>query len=167
MYIKEAMPQTTVDISHSVRHFESILYQFKRDNLSRIDRDHYQKIMGLSVRQMDALGALNRLMTNRHDGIPLKTLAQDLRMSIPSASLLVDSMVKKGLFDRKENPRDRRSLCIRLSEEGEAKFQFLHNNMNQRVEELFSILPDEDRAAFCRIADTLYAHVFANTQKKS
>lgn len=35
-------------------------------------------------------------------------------MSIPSTSLLVDSMVKKGLFDRKENPRDRRSLCIRL-----------------------------------------------------
>ena len=30
-------------------------------------------------------------------------------MSIPSTSLLVDSMVKKGLFDRKENPRDRRS----------------------------------------------------------
>ncbi len=70
--------------------------------------------MGLSVRQMNALGALNRLMTNRQEGIPLKTLAHYLRMSIPSTSLLVDSMVKKGLFDRKENPRDRRSLCIRL-----------------------------------------------------
>lgn len=87
--------------------------------------------MGLSVRQMNALGALNHLMTNRQEGIPLKELAHYLRMSIPSTSLLVDSMVKKGLFDRKENPRDRRSLCIRLSEEGESRFQMLFNGMKK------------------------------------
>lgn len=103
------MLQTAADITASVHKFETILHQFKRDNLNEVDQSHYQKIMGLSVRQMNALGALNRLMTNRQEGIPLKTLAHYLRMSIPSTSLLVDSMVKKGLFDRKENPRDRRS----------------------------------------------------------
>lgn len=111
------MLQTAADITASVHKFETILHQFKRDNLNEVDQSHYQKIMGLSVRQMNALGALNHLMTNRQEGIPLKELAYYLRMSIPSTSLLVDSMVKKGLFDRKENPRDRRSLCIRLSEE--------------------------------------------------
>ena len=87
------MLQPAVDITTSVHKFETILYQFKRDNLNEVDQSHYQKIMGLSVRQMNALGALNRLMTNRHEGIPLKTLAHHLRMSIPSTSLLVDSMV--------------------------------------------------------------------------
>ena len=45
-----------------------------------------------------ALGALNHLMTNRQEGMPLKELAHYRRMSILSTSLLVDSMVKKGLF---------------------------------------------------------------------
>ena len=59
------MLQPAVDITTSVHKFETILYQFKRDNLNEVDQSHYQKIMGLSVRQMNALGALNRLMTNR------------------------------------------------------------------------------------------------------
>ncbi|PNC04345.1 MarR family transcriptional regulator [Akkermansia muciniphila] len=154
------MLQPAVDITTSVHKFETILYQFKRDNLNEVDQNHFQKIMGLSVRQMEALAALNRLMTDRHEGIPLKTLAHHLRMSVPSTSLLVDGMVKKGLFDRKENPRDRRSLCIRLSEEGESKFHQLHNGMKKRLESLFSILPEEDTENFCRTVNTLYNHVY-------
>ena len=109
----------------------------------------------------NALGALNHLMTNRQEGIPLKELAHYLRMSIPSTSLLVDSMVKKGLFDRKENPRDRRSLCIRLSEEGESRFQMLFNGMKEKLDTLFSTLSQEDKENFCRIVDTLYNHVYS------
>lgn len=154
------MLQPAVDITTSVHKFETILYQFKRDNLNEVDQNHFQKIMGLSVRQMEALAALNRLMTDRHEGIPLKTLAHHLRMSVPSTSLLVDGMVKKGLFDRKENPRDRRSLCIRLSEEGESKFHQLHNGMKKRLESLFSILPEEATENFCRTVNILYNHVY-------
>lgn len=157
------MLQTAADITASVHKFETILHQFKRDNLNEVDQSHYQKIMGLSVRQMNALGALNHLMTNRQEGIPLKELAYYLRMSIPSTSLLVDSMgmVKKGLFDRKENPRDRRSLCIRLSEEGESRFQMLFNGMKEKLDTLFNTLSQEDKENFCRIVDTLYNHVYS------
>ena len=147
------MLQTAADITASVHKFETILHQFKRDNLNEVDQSHYQKIMGLSVRQMNALGALNHLMTNRQEGIPLKELAHYLRMSIPSTSLLVDS--------RKENPRDRRSLCIRLSEEGESRFQMLFNGMKEKLDTLFSTLSQEDKENFCRIVDTLYNHVYS------
>ena len=43
------MLQPAVDITTSVHKFETILYQFKRDNLNEVDQSHYQKIMGLSV----------------------------------------------------------------------------------------------------------------------
>jgi len=155
------MLQPAPDITTSVHKFETILYQFKRDNLNEVDQSHYQKIMGLSVRQMNALSTLNRLMSNRQEGIPLKTLAHHLRMSIPSTSLLVDSMVKKGLFDRRENPRDRRSLCIRLSEDGEFRYQMLFNGMRRRLDTLFSILSQEDKENFRRIVDALYNHVYS------
>lgn len=158
------MVQPSLDITASVHQFEAILYQFKRDNLNdlnKVDQSHYQKIMGLSVRQMNALGALNQLMTNRQEGIPLKALAHHLRMSIPSTSLLVDSLVKKGLFDRKENPRDRRSLCIRLSEEGESRVQLLYNGMKKMVDDLFSTLTEEDQENFCRIVSILYNHLYS------
>ena len=41
------MLQPAVDITTSVHKFETILYQFKRDNLNEVDQSHYQKIMGL------------------------------------------------------------------------------------------------------------------------
>ena len=154
------MLQTAADITASVHNCETSLTPLNRDTRNEGAQSHTQKIMGLAVRQMNALGALNRLMTNRQEGIPLKTLAHYLRMSIPSTSLLVDSMVKKGLFDRKENPRDRRSLCIRLSEEGESRFQMLFNGMKEKLDTLFSILSQEDKENFCRIVDTLYNHVY-------
>ena len=77
------------------------------------------------------------------------------------ASDVYKRQVKKGLFDRKENPRDRRSLCIRLSEEGESRFQLLYNGMKQRLDTLFSTLAEEDKENFCRIVDTLYNHVYS------
>lgn len=155
------MLQPAVDITTSVHKFETILYQFKRDNLNEVDQSHYQKIMGLSVRQMNALGALNRLKTNRHEGIPLKTLAHHLRMSIPSTSLLVDSMVKKGLFDRKENPRDQafpvhppfRGRGVQVP----AALQRHEATAGHPVQ----TLAEEDKENFCRIVDTLYNHVYS------
>ena len=91
------MLQTAADITASVHKFETILHQFKRDNLNEVDQSHYQKIMGLSVRQMNALGALNHLMTNRQEGIPLKELAHYLRMSIPSRFQMLFNGMKEKL----------------------------------------------------------------------
>ncbi len=139
------------DIYASVLEFEEVIRQLKGDTLTEVDDDHYSKIMGLSVQQMRALGTLNRLMTDRMEGIPLKMLAQYMKLSLPAASHLVDSMVKKGLFNRKENPNDRRSICIKLSEEGERNFQFLHRTTQKRVEALFSCLSAEEQTNFRRI----------------
>ncbi len=139
------------DIYASVLEFEEVIRQLKGDTLTEVDDDHYRKIMGLSVQQMRALGTLNRLMTDRTEGIPLKMLAQYMKLSLPAASHLVDSMVKKGLFNRKENPNDRRSICIKLSEEGERNFQFLHRTTQKRVEVLFSCLSAEEQTNFRRI----------------
>lgn len=50
------MLQPAVDITTSVHKFETILYQFKRDNLNEVDQSHYQKIMGLSVRADECPG---------------------------------------------------------------------------------------------------------------
>lgn len=64
------MLQTAADITASVHKFETILHQFKRDNLNEVDQSHYQKIMGLSVRQMNALGGPEPPVTNRQEGFP-------------------------------------------------------------------------------------------------
>ena len=143
------MLQTAADITASVHKFETILHQFKRDNLNEVDQSHYQKIMGLSVRQMNALGALNHLMTNRQRHSPERACLlspHEHSLHLPAGG---QRCVKKGLFDRKENPRDRRSLCIRLSEEGESRFQMLFNGMKEKLDTLFNTLSQEDKENFC------------------
>jgi DNA-binding MarR family transcriptional regulator len=113
--------------------------------------------LGLSVRQLDSLRALNYLLgDNRTEGIPLKRLAQQMWMSEPAASLLVDKMVKKGFFIRTENPKDRRSVCIRFSEEGEANYKMLADGLRVRWQNLFSRLPEEDVENFQRIIHRLH-----------
>ncbi len=145
------MSSPDVDIYSSVLEFETLIRQLKNNTLTEVEDAHYRKIMSLSVRQMSALFILNRLMTNREEGVALKILAQHLKMSVPSTSHLVESMVKKGLFDRRENPLDRRSVCIKLSEEGENNFQYLHHATKRRVEELFSDIDAESQTNFCRL----------------
>ncbi len=156
------MSSPDVDIYSAVLKFETLIRQLKDNTLTEVGDTHYQKIMGLSVRQMSALFILNRLMTNREEGIPLKMLAEHLKMSVPSTSHLVESMVKKGLFDRRENPLDRRSVCIKLSEEGEHNFQYLHHATKRRIEELFADIDAESRTTFCRLVASLADKFYNN-----
>ena len=152
------MPQDEQrDLLESIRLFDFMLYHMHRVHVKEADRGHLQVILGLSVRQLDSLRALNYLLgDNRTEGIPLKRLAQQMWMSEPAASLLVDKMVKKGFFIRTENPKDRRSVCIRLSEEGEANYKMLADGLRVRWQNLFSRLPEEDVENFQRIIHRLH-----------
>lgn len=147
------------DLIQAFHYLDDAMILCRESNLYETDKEYYNQVMGLSFRQMNALATVSRLTITITEGIPLKDLAKSLHISVPSASLLVDVLVKKGLFIRKENPRDRRSICIKLSPDGQDRFDMLRSSMDSKFGELADILSPEDKAHLCRIALIIYKQI--------
>ncbi len=68
---------------------------------------------GLSVPQLRSL-----LFVNRHEGAALGSLAEHLGLTPPSASKLVEELVKRRLLERATSRADRRRLRLGVSPAG-------------------------------------------------
>ncbi len=121
--------------------------------------EHQKKLLGMTLRQLKSLRIVSNMTKRQPEGIPLKLLASRLGMTVPATSLLVESMVVKGFFDRSTNPDDRRSIRIRLSEKGRSNFERICSSMDKRCDELFSILDKDEFDAFFATLAKLYKHI--------
>lgn len=62
-----------------------------------------------------------------HGPATVSGIADALKISLPTASQLVDRLVQAGLAERAEDPNDRRRILVRLSKRG----QQLHDRLSQ------------------------------------
>jgi DNA-binding MarR family transcriptional regulator len=69
--------------------------------------------LDLSMGQLRTLAALAS-----HQAMNVSTLAETLEVSKPTASILVDQLVQRGLAERAEDPEDRRRTLVALSAAG-------------------------------------------------
>jgi MarR family transcriptional regulator, 2-MHQ and catechol-resistance regulon repressor len=76
--------------------------------------------LGISLSQLKALGVLEPEQT-----LSLGGLADQLQLSHPAVSRLVDSLVKRGWVTREEAPEDRRCKLIQITPEGLATYREL------------------------------------------
>lgn len=117
---------------------------------------HLKKVMGMTVRQSSAMSRLHLLMKDEPQGIALKVLAQHMQMTVPAASLLVETMVNKGFFERNPNPNDRRAVCIRLSEKGCELIASVCAEYDRRLIELGSEITQDELQACLSVAEKLH-----------
>lgn len=113
---------------------QSILDELRRSSLHAMNAGMQKKLQGLSLRQGSAISQLKLLTEEQPQGVALKTLAQRLQMTIPATSLLVETMVGKGFFERTPNPEDRRAVCIRLSEKGRQMFRDVYAKFYEEID---------------------------------
>ncbi len=118
--------------------------------------EHMKKIMNMTLRQGKALRTISVLTQDKPEGVPLKLLAERMGMTAPATSLLVESMVMRGFFDRLVNPDDRRSVRIKLSEKGRENFERITAAFIEQYDRLFCSLSPDELAAFSSIIRKLY-----------
>lgn len=75
----------------------------------------------------------------------LKDLAAILLIDVSTASKVVEELVKKGLVNRVPSRIDRRSVQIALTEEGEALFHRIENNMDLLFEKIFNNIENSEQ----------------------
>lgn len=78
----------------------------------------------------------------------VKAVTRALNISSSAATQLVDGLVGKGYLVRKENPEDRRSITLSLSEKAKKLFKEFKEQGLQKMMEIFKVLTDEELDQF-------------------
>ena len=74
-------------------------------------------------------------------------LAHSLQLSVPTVSVAVDSLVRRGLVERGEAAGDRRAILLRLTPEGVKNYEAAMEQAVGAFCQIVERMPDEDRAA--------------------
>ena len=87
----------------------SVIDDMRRASFKSTPETQKKTVLGLTFRQGSAMSQIKLLTMEEPQGVALKTLAGHLKMTVPATSLLVETMVNKGFFERNPNPEDRRA----------------------------------------------------------
>lgn len=90
-----------------------------------------------------------------HSLVQMGKLADDLRMSISSATQLVERLAKMNYIERTIDPEDRRIVKIALTEEGKKHYVSIRKDILSEMERVFANIPEKDRKELLRITDEL------------
>jgi len=76
----------------------------------------------------------------RHPATDLSTIAEHLGTSVPAASELVNRLVRQGLVTRRPDERERRRICLTLSDDGTAQLELAERETVDWLEQTLSAL---------------------------
>jgi DNA-binding MarR family transcriptional regulator len=95
-----------------------------------------------------SMAQMKTLMVLVDDGpLTIGGVAEKLCVSLPTASHLVDRLVKAELVDRSEDPADRRRAVARLSADGEELLRRLRQGSYSRLHGWLDDLSEDELAA--------------------
>ena len=87
------------------------------------------------------------------------TLARSLHVSMPTASGIVERLVRSAYLRRTADPADRRSVVVALTAKGEAFFRDFESVIRRRWEEALLALGPDELAAFHDVLTKLRQHL--------
>ncbi len=88
-----------------------------------------------------------------------KEIADECGKDQPTMTRIIDLLLKKGLVMRVENPNDRRSLHIQLTQMGNEQVEKLAPLVKEFRMKAWENLTDEDFQHFTRILNKIYSNL--------
>ena len=137
------------------RRLLDVLDEFRRESIKAINAPAKKKLYGLTVRQGSAISQLRLMLEQELKGVALKDLAARMQMTIPAASIMVDTMVSKEYMERTPNPNDRRAVCIRLTDKGNELFDDIYARFHEEVDRRAQLLSEEELDVFSRVVEKM------------
>ncbi|MGH7246395.1 MAG: MarR family winged helix-turn-helix transcriptional regulator [Candidatus Levyibacteriota bacterium] len=109
-----------------------------------------KNLIHLTVLQLQALAFLKR-----NEDAQMSEIASQFRIELPSATSLVNTLVKAGLVTRKQDKKDRRLVRIALSKQGTSLLEQASTERSKKVSEILTFLSEKDAADLLRIMENL------------
>ncbi|QJB54986.1 MarR family transcriptional regulator [Pseudodesulfovibrio sp. zrk46] len=95
---------------------------------------------GLTLPQVHALEILGT-----HKALRMKELAERMGVTTGTLTVLADRLEKAGMIRRKPHDKDRRSILVELTEQGQLIFEEHDELHNQLTRDITANLTDEER----------------------
>jgi DNA-binding MarR family transcriptional regulator len=109
----------------------------------RLRRSQAERLapLGLTPAQERAL----RIISRSDEPLRMTELADRLGIVPRSLTTVVDALEEAGLVRREIDPRNRRAILLRLTDQGTAVRDELREARRRAAEDLFAPMPDDDR----------------------
>lgn len=122
------------------------------DRVAALTKPHDSEWLSLDM----GMGQLKAIMVlARHDRLTVGGLARALDISEPSASLLVDKLVTRGLAARETDPADRRRTLVLASDSGHLLVDHLRRSRRDQLTRWLELMEQHDLQALARGLDAL------------
>ena len=93
--------------------------------------------------------------TVRTGGISVSDIAEHVGLTLPSASKLVDGLVKRGYLRRRVHPNDRRISIIEPTAKGKRALQTARGAARKHLASMLEHLPTRDRSVIVTAMEAL------------
>jgi MarR family transcriptional regulator, organic hydroperoxide resistance regulator len=114
----------------------------------------------LTVLQLQAL-----ILINRGKILSMGDIADEFKISLPTATVLSDKLVKMKLVKRHKSIDDRRIVNVSLTEKGKTLLKKAMRQRHIKINELLSYLPLKDREMLFNILDNLSTNIKKTYEK--
>ena len=121
--------------------------------------DFIRQMFNGPAAQNQVLRMVYILTRAKTEGVPLKMLAEQLQLSPGTVSEAVEKLVRKQMLDRTVCPTDRRSVHIRVSEQGMEAINLGIDQLRKDQKALLELLSEEETQTLLRLLTKLAENV--------
>ncbi len=89
------------------------------------------------------------------EGVNIKHIASKLKLTKPSVSVMVDKLIAEWWLVKKQNSKDKRSVCVHMTNMGKEKMRELKHNMIRAIMPSFQKLTEEEIVQFTSLLEKL------------
>ena len=111
------------------------------------------KAPDITMTQMQIMGCV---LFSPEKSVRVRDISEELGITPGGISQQVETLVKMGLLERKTDEKDRRAVCITLSEKGKEINQWVDQFLSSLFQKLLADVPEEKRWVFAEVLDSMY-----------
>ena len=126
--------------------------------LSHTERQ-VSEFMALTARQLRLIQAVCRLTRHNAEGISLKALAEEMKLSSSAVSLMVETLVQKDELERLHSDRDRRMVLIRLSPRGRVAINGVREKLRRAMKEFLADMSETEQERTVEMLERLLTRI--------
>jgi MarR family transcriptional regulator, transcriptional regulator for hemolysin len=132
-----------------------------------VSREIREKMMGFdsTTMQLTILQLQTLVLIKRHKTLTMSDVANEFKISLPTATVLTDKLIKMGLIERKEGKNDRRKVNVFLVRKGDRLMRKAMKVRHQKMNKILEYLMPEDKKALLRILTNLANNIQKSNEK--
>lgn len=127
---------------------------FKISRFMRDSASHHKKIASLTLLQMQVL-----VYVKKHTDISMREIAQEFHIEMPSATSLINTLVKDNFVVRHTDIKDRRLVKVALTKKGNTLLEKTLQEKCQRMQKNLSYLSGQDKKNLLNILEKIVHHM--------